>query len=208
MGVNDDPYKALILANAVTHSEATYYTKADEQELGAAMPVALLYSKPACKPERIYSRLVCLDWLIRRKSMPVRSAQAIWQGTLKEGKGHLKLQSGVYEGPYTFAGRFENGSGTNPEELIGAAHAGCFAMFLSALLGNAGFNPTQLDATARVHLGEGPTLTQIDLHLEATVPGLSQEQFQELAQQAKAQCPISKALAAVPVINLEAVLHG
>lgn len=138
--------------------------------------------------------------------MPVRSAQAVWQGTLKEGQGHLKLQSGVYEGPYTFASRFEEGPGTNPEELIAAAHAGCYAMFLSALLTNNGFTPTQLSASAKVHLGAGPTITQIDLHMEASVPGIDEAKFQELAQEAKAKCPISKALAAVEQINLEAKL--
>lgn len=138
--------------------------------------------------------------------MPVRTSEAVWQGTLKEGKGHLKLQSGVYEGPYTHASRFENAPGTNPEELIGAAHAGCFAMFLSALLANNGFTPERLHARSSVHLGEGPTITKIELRLEAKVPGLSEEKFQELAQQAKAKCPVSKALAAVPEITLEARL--
>ncbi|RIH82943.1 OsmC family protein [Calidithermus roseus] len=138
--------------------------------------------------------------------MPVRTSEAVWQGTLKEGKGHLKLQSGVYEGPYTHASRFENAPGTNPEELIGAAHAGCFAMFLSALLTNNGFTPERLHARSSVHLGEGPTITKIELRLEAKVPGLSEEKFQELAQQAKAKCPVSKALAAVPEITLEARL--
>jgi osmotically inducible protein OsmC len=138
--------------------------------------------------------------------MPVRTSEALWQGTLKEGKGHLKLQSGVYEGPYTYASRFENAPGTNPEELIGAAHAGCFAMFLSALLTHSGFTPERLQAKSSVHLGEGPTITKIELQLEAKVPGLSEEKFQELAQEAKAKCPVSKALAAVPEITLEARL--
>ncbi len=138
--------------------------------------------------------------------MPVRTSEAVWQGTLKEGKGHLKLQSGVYEGPYTHASRFENAPGTNPEELIGAAHAGCFAMFLSGLLTNNGFTPERLHARSSVHLGEGPTITKIELRLEAKVPGLSEEKFQELAQEAKARCPVSKALAAVPEITLEAKL--
>lgn len=138
--------------------------------------------------------------------MPVRSAQAVWQGTLKEGKGHLKLESGVYEGPYTWAGRFASGPGTNPEELIGAAHASCYAMFLSALLTNNNTPPESLHATSKVHLGDGPTVTRIELSMEAKVPGLSAEKFQELAQEAKAKCPISKALAAVPEITLDARL--
>ncbi len=138
--------------------------------------------------------------------MPVRSASAVWRGTLKEGQGQLKLGSGVFEGPYTWASRFAEASGTNPEELIGAAHAGCFALFLSALLTNNNTPPEELRAIAKVHLGEGPTVTKIELHLEGKVPGISPEKFQELAQEAKAKCPISKALAAVPEITLEAKL--
>ncbi|RDI94862.1 OsmC family peroxiredoxin [Meiothermus sp. QL-1] len=138
--------------------------------------------------------------------MPVRSANAVWKGTLKEGQGHLRLQSGVYEGPYTWASRFADAAGTNPEELVAAAHAGCFAMFLSALLTNHNTPPEELNVTARVHLGEGPTLTKIELELSARVPGLDPGKFAELAEEAKAKCPISKALAAVPEITLEARL--
>jgi lipoyl-dependent peroxiredoxin len=129
--------------------------------------------------------------------MPVRSANAVWKGTLKEGSGHLKLESGVYEGPYTFAARFETAPGTNPEELIGAAHAGCYSMFLSALLTNAKYTPTSINTTAKVHLGEGPTIHLIELSTEAQVPGLAAAEFQELAEKAKANCPVSKALSAV-----------
>lgn len=138
--------------------------------------------------------------------MPVRSANAVWKGTLKEGKGHLKLESGVYVGPYTWASRFAQGSETNPEELIGAAHAGCYAMFLSALLTNNNTPPEELRATARVHLGDGPTITKIELEMVAKVPGIGAERFQELAQDAKARCPVSKALAAVAEISLDARL--
>ena len=129
--------------------------------------------------------------------MPVRSANAVWKGTLKEGSGHLKLESGVYEGPYTFASRFETAPGTNPEELIGAAHAGCYSMFLSALLTTAKYTPTKINTTAKVHLGEGPTIHLIELSTEAEVPGLGAAEFQELAEKAKAGCPVSKALSAV-----------
>jgi osmotically inducible protein OsmC len=142
----------------------------------------------------------------RSNTMPVRSANAVWKGTLKEGKGHLKLESGVYEGPYTWASRFAQGSETNPEELIGAAHAGCYAMFLSALLTNNNTPPEELRATARVHLGDGPTITKIELEMVAKVPGIGAERFQELAQEAKAKCPVSKALAAVAEISLDARL--
>ena len=131
--------------------------------------------------------------------MAVRSAEAVWKGTLKEGSGNLKLGSGVYEGPYTYASRFEDAPGTNPEELIGAAHAGCFSMFLSALLTNAGFHPTRIETVAKVHLGAGPTITKIELTCKAEVPNLSAAALQEHADAAKANCPVSKALNSVNI---------
>ncbi|MFN8487439.1 MAG: OsmC family peroxiredoxin [Caldilineaceae bacterium] len=138
--------------------------------------------------------------------MAVRNAEAEWKGTLKEGAGTMKLGSGSYEGPFSYVSRFEEGPGTNPEELIGAAHAGCFSMFLSALLTNAGFNPTRIHTTAKVHLGAGPAITLIELNTEAAVPGLDNAAFQEKAAAAKAGCPISKALAGVGEIKLNATL--
>jgi osmotically inducible protein OsmC len=140
--------------------------------------------------------------------MAIRNSEAEWKGTLKEGAGTMKLGSGAYEGPFTYASRFENGPGTNPEELIGAAHAGCFSMFLSALLTNAGFKPTRIHTTATVHLGEGPAINKIELNTEAEVPGLDDKTLQEKATAAKAGCPISKALAAVGDIQLTAKLVG
>jgi lipoyl-dependent peroxiredoxin len=137
--------------------------------------------------------------------MAVRRSSAAWRGTLKEGAGTMKLGSGAYEGPFTFASRFESGSGTNPEELIGAAHAGCFSMFLSALLTKAGFTPTRIATTATVHLGEGPTITLIELDTEAAVPGLTEADLQAHADAAKKGCPVSKALAG-PEIRLHARL--
>jgi osmotically inducible protein OsmC len=137
--------------------------------------------------------------------MTVRLSSAQWVGSLKEGAGTMKLGSGAYEGPYTYASRFESGPGTNPEELIGAAHAGCFSMFLSALLTKAGFIPTRIHTTATVHLGEGPTITLIELQTEAEVPNIDQAQFLEHAQSAKENCPVSKALAG-PQIKLNANL--
>lgn len=128
--------------------------------------------------------------------MPVRTSSAEWKGSLKEGAGTMKLASGAYEGPYTYASRFESGQGTNPEELIGAAQAGCFSMFLAALLTNAGFVPTRIHTTATVHLGAGPTITLIELNTEADVPNITEEEFLERAQLAKKSCPVSKALAA------------
>jgi osmotically inducible protein OsmC len=137
--------------------------------------------------------------------MAIRSSSAEWKGTLKEGAGTMKLGSGAYEGPFTFASRFESGPGTNPEELIGAAHAGCFSMFLAALLTNAGYTPTRIATSARVHLGAGPTITLIELTTQAEVPGLSEAEFQERAEAAKKGCPVSKALAG-PEIKLHAEL--
>ena len=130
--------------------------------------------------------------------MTTRTSSAEWKGTLKEGAGTMKLASGAYEGPYTFASRFESGKGTNPEELIGAAHAGCFSMALSSALTKEGFKPTSIRTTATVHLNEG-TINLIELDTEAVVPGLSDEVFQEKAAGAKQNCPVSKALAATEI---------
>jgi osmotically inducible protein OsmC len=118
----------------------------------------------------------------------------------------MKLGSGLFEGPFSFVSRFEEGEGSNPEELIGAAHAGCFSMFLSALLTGKGYPPTQIHTIAAVHLGEGPTIFKIELSCEAQVPGIDAETFDRLAKQAKAECPVSKALAAVDEIVLDAKL--
>jgi lipoyl-dependent peroxiredoxin len=129
--------------------------------------------------------------------MAVTSASAVWNGTLKEGNGTMKLPKGGFEGPFTYASRFETGAGTNPEELIGAAHAGCFSMFLSALLTNAKHPPKSVQTTAKVHLGEGPAIKLIELETVGDVPGLSAEAFQDFATKAKEGCPVSKALSAV-----------
>lgn len=137
--------------------------------------------------------------------MPIRTSSAEWKGTLKEGAGTMKLASGAYEGPYTFASRFESGKGTNPEELIGAAHAGCFSMFLAALLTDAGFPPKSIRTTAAVHLEAGPTIAKVDLTTEASVPGIDAQAFQGHAEAAKKNCPVSKALAG-PQLTLSAKL--
>ena len=138
--------------------------------------------------------------------MAVRQSSAEWKGTLKEGSGTMKVGDGAYEGPYTHASRFASGPGTNPEELVGAAHAGCYSMFLSSLLTKAGFTPTRIVTTATVHLTDGPTISLIELNTEAEVPGLSDADLQTHAQAAKEACPVSKALAAVPEIKLTAKL--
>ncbi|NIP27667.1 MAG: OsmC family protein [Phycisphaerae bacterium] len=139
--------------------------------------------------------------------MAKRKANAVWNGTLKEGSGVMKFAD--YEGPFTHKSRFEEGEGTNPEELVGAAHAGCYSMFLSALLTNAGFSPNNVQTTATVHLGRddsGPKITLIELDVTADVPDVSAEQFEELAQKSKEACPISRALAATD-ISLKTTLN-
>jgi osmotically inducible protein OsmC len=131
--------------------------------------------------------------------MAVRTADAIWKGTLKEGAGHLALGSGAWEGDYTWAARFGDEIGANPEELVGAALASCFSMFLSALCSGDGLTPTSIETSARVHLGRddtGPVITLIELTCEADIPGLSQEGFDEKVSIASKNCPISRALAA------------
>jgi osmotically inducible protein OsmC len=130
--------------------------------------------------------------------MPISNSSAVWKGSLVDGSGTMKLGKGGYEGPFTKASRFEDGAGTNPEELIGAAHAGCYSMFLSAILSKSGFPPAEIRTSARVHLGDGPTITLIELATEANVPGCDEATFLEHAEKAKAGCPVSKALAAVP----------
>jgi lipoyl-dependent peroxiredoxin len=134
--------------------------------------------------------------------MPVRSSTGIWSGSLKEGTGTVALGSGAFEGPYSFPSRFEEGAGTNPEELIAAAHAGCFSMALSGKLADAGFVPTRVHTEARVHLGRddtGAAITKIELVCRAEVPGIDADAFAEHAAAAKTGCPISKALKAVAV---------
>jgi lipoyl-dependent peroxiredoxin len=140
--------------------------------------------------------------------MPIRKSEAEWNGNLLEGQGHMKLGSGAYDGAYSFKSRMQDGAGTNPEELIAAAHAGCFSMALSAGLSKGGHTPKRLHTVANVHfdkVGEGFAITGIDLETEAEVPGIDAATFQQFAEGAKKNCPVSKALAATP-INLKAVL--
>jgi len=140
--------------------------------------------------------------------MAIRTAEAEWKGDLKGGTGTMESETGAVRGSYSFASRFEEGEGTNPEELIAAAHAGCFAMAFSNILAQAGHTPDRVHASARVHLGkddEGAAITRIELQCDAEVPGIGEEEFQEHADAAKKGCPVSKALAAVPV-SLEARL--
>ena len=137
-----------------------------------------------------------------------RSASAVWNGSLKEGKGTISSQSGALKAmQYSFAARFESGVGTNPEELIAAAHAGCFSMALSAELGKAGFTPDSIETTAVVTLDlhDKPTVTKIHLTTKAKIPGIDKAKFDEIAAGAKAGCPISRLLAAAE-ITLDATL--
>ena len=129
----------------------------------------------------------------------------------REGSGRLRLGSGVFEGAYSFPSQFENGPGTNPEELIAAAHAGCFTMALASVLGEAGHIPQRIRTVAKVHLGAtaaGPTITRIELETEGAVAGLAEATFREHAEAAKTGCLVSRALAGVASITLKAALVG
>jgi osmotically inducible protein OsmC len=140
--------------------------------------------------------------------MPVRTAEAEWKGNLSRGSGRMKLGSGAFEGSYSFPSRFEEGPGSNPEELIGAAHAGCFSMALSHILSEAGHIPDVVHTTAKVHIDkveDGFKITSIELVTQAKVPGIDEETFQEKAEAAKEGCPVSQALAGTE-IKLQAEL--
>ena len=141
--------------------------------------------------------------------MATRNGSAEWKGDLKGGTGSVTVGEGAFEGSYSFTSRFEEGEGTNPEELIAAAHASCFAMALSNIMAEDGQSPESVKAQANVHLRNldgQPTIARIDLHVEAAVPGIDEEQFRSYAEEAKAGCPVSRALASVPEITLNARL--
>lgn len=131
--------------------------------------------------------------------MPTRNSSAVWRGNLTEGNGTMRIGNGAYEGPFTRASRFADGPGTNPEELLGAAHAGCYSMFLSAVLTKSGFPPAEIRTIAAVTIADGPTITTIELTTEAVVPGVDEKTFLDHAENAKKGCPVSKALAAVEI---------
>ncbi len=140
--------------------------------------------------------------------MPVRNANAEWKGKLQDGRGIMKLGSGAFKGEYSFKTRFEDKPGTNPEELIAAAHAGCFSMALSLFLEKAGYTAESIKTDAKVHIeqvGEGFKITRIDLTTEGQVPGIDAAGFEEQAQTAKEECPVSQALAGTE-ITLQAKL--
>ncbi|MEM6282714.1 MAG: OsmC family peroxiredoxin [Chloroflexota bacterium] len=144
--------------------------------------------------------------------MAVRSATAKWSGGLKDGNGDLKLGSGAYDGQYSFTSRFEDGTGTNPEELLGAAHAGCYAMALSAGLERAGFSPESVECNARVHLtpkeGGGFEISKVELTVDAKVPDIEEAKFMEMAEATKETCIVSVALGGIPVMEITATLNA
>jgi len=141
--------------------------------------------------------------------MPIRKANAQWQGDLKSGKGNMALESGAYEGQFSFKTRFEDGNGTNPEELVGAAHAGCFSMQFSAMLAEAGHEPDSIETQAKVHFSveSTPTIERIELITRGRVPGINDAKFKEIAAQAKDACPVSRLYAGAQ-INLDAALES
>ena len=142
--------------------------------------------------------------------MPIREAEARWNGDLQSGRGELALGSGAFSGAYSFTSRFEDGTGTNPEELIAAAHAGCYSMALANGLAKAGHTPTSVQTVAKVHLDKtdaGFGISRIDLVTEADVPGIDDAEFQKFADDTKTACIVSRALAAVE-ITLDAKLTG
>ncbi len=137
--------------------------------------------------------------------MPTRKANAEWNGNLQDGDGTMKFGSGAFEGAYSFKSRFKDGVGTNPEELIGAAHAGCYSMALSNELDQAGYTPDSVNTQAKVTLKE-EGITRVNLKVEASVPDIEESEFLEIAQEAKENCPVSQALSTVD-IKLEASLQ-
>jgi lipoyl-dependent peroxiredoxin len=141
--------------------------------------------------------------------MTARNGTAEWRGDVESGSGRITVGNGVFEGPYSFASRFGEGDGTNPEQLIAAAHAACFTMALSSLLSGEGHGPESLRTAAQVHLRNidgRPTLARIDLETECSVAGLEESEFRRYAEQAKETCPVSRALAGIPEIGLTARL--
>lgn len=144
--------------------------------------------------------------------MAVRTSSAVWKGRLKDGSGTISLGSGGFQAPYSFASRFEEGGGTNPEELIAAAHAGCYSMALSHALAESGHVPTRVSTAAHVHLekdAQGFHIPKIELDCEADVPGLGEEEFHTMAENAKENCPVSRLLKGTAQITLNArLLHA
>lgn len=141
--------------------------------------------------------------------MPIRTGSAVWEGDLKAGKGTVKFGNGAFEGPYSFTSRFEDGKGTNPEELIATAHAGCFSMAFANVMAQGGHTPTKVATSAKLHFDKveaGFRITKIELNTEASVPGISESDFQDQAGKAKKGCPVSNALNPTIEITVNAKL--
>jgi osmotically inducible protein OsmC len=148
--------------------------------------------------------------MIEEKTMPIRNGSAVWEGDLLTGKGQMKFGSGAFEGNYSFSSRFEDGVGTNPEELIAAAHAGCFSMELANRLAQAGFEPKHIETNAKVNIAKvakGYKIITIDLITQAEVPGIKESKFLELANEAKKNCPVSQLVTGAEV-RLQTKLMG
>jgi osmotically inducible protein OsmC len=151
---------------------------------------------------RCENRVLENEYSERENEMPIRRGKAQWIGTIKEGKGTVSVESGVLEAPYSFGSRFESSSGTNPEELIAAAHAGCFSMALSLMLSEAGHPPEKIETSGKVHIekkGDGFSITRIELITEAEISGIEENEFRKHAENAKTNCPVSKALAGTEI---------
>lgn len=143
--------------------------------------------------------------------MPIRKAEAEWNGKVTDGTGHMKFGSGAFDGRYSFQSRMQDGAGTNPEELLAAAHAGCFSMALSAQLTQAGLTPTRIHTSAGVHLdkvGDGWSISKVDLVTEGEVPDLDQQTFQQHAETAKKNCPVSKLFAGAEITLIATLQNG
>jgi osmotically inducible protein OsmC len=143
--------------------------------------------------------------------MPVSTSKATWEGDLKRGKGSMTVGNDAWTGPYSFASRFEAGQGTNPEELIAAAHAGCFSMALSHALAQAGHTPRRVETTAKVHLEKAPdgfVISRIELETQADIPGIDERAFQEQAETAKKNCPVSRVLSGAQISLTARLVSG
>lgn len=138
--------------------------------------------------------------------MAIRNSTAVWNGNLKDGAGTMTVGKDWFTGNFTRASRFEEAEGTNPEELLGAAHAGCYSMYLAAILAGSGFSPKQIRTTAEVVLSDGPTISAITLRSEAEIPDIDDATFQQHVERAKKECPVSKALSGGPEIKTDAKL--
>lgn len=148
---------------------------------------------------------VYTQWGVGGDTVPIRTSEAIWKGDLRHGSGDMTIGDGLFQGTYSFASRFKEGEGTNPEELLAAANAGCYAMALSNDLDREGFDPERVHVVTNVHLHDGK-ISLVEIEVDATVPGIDEDAFLDMAEAAKRNCPVSRALEAVPEITFDATL--